>query len=442
MTLEITNANTIQLYLKQSYTSSKPVYQFNLCCKSLLKIHNPCPKQLIAFKICKCVEVLDTIFCVTDVSIDYQLINTMSSNRQASFECVNGYYLLKLETDTTEYSNNLCINNIILTVSADCLDKNNIGKCAPLSKFINLVCTKYTTPERLFDCYISMYNTIEPITTIVSSDSTDAINNDKTNVINDFITKLNNLNLITLSDVTIDELVVLSNLTIINEIKPFFESRNELVQNELLSAFGVYKDIVFSSGLQLCECYVELYNIIDNPLPTPFTCDDTDTIDGTRASTLVNNINNLVSLDTDTFNTLDNIDELAVSFDNLQIYFGLLSTSAQNKILSAFNEYKNEIEQLSRSLCECYVDIYNTSTPSPPAQIDCDQTIAIDSDTVNNVYDDINANISIEASESDVLLAIEIVVSTSDQLTQYFKDRGIIFMQLLFDSFEEYKNLP
>lgn len=134
--------NDIKLVLKRVYTNDGDKFFFTSCCKQIIKVNNPCPRKNIAFKIDKCIQAFDTIFCIDDIdnlNINAQNISVDTEPNDLSKTQLNGCYLLNMNTDPTQYENIICINNLLIPVSADCLDQTLLGKHINLKSFITIV---------------------------------------------------------------------------------------------------------------------------------------------------------------------------------------------------------------------------------------------------------------------------------------------------------------
>lgn len=118
---------------------------FDLCCKQVIELFNPCPSKLVGIKIPKCVKIdldgKEIIFSIgEDIMFNYQSLSTDTIEINNNPETLFGYYLFKINTNNTEHVNKICINSFRLPVHADCLHLSDIGKCANASSFITLEC--------------------------------------------------------------------------------------------------------------------------------------------------------------------------------------------------------------------------------------------------------------------------------------------------------------
>lgn len=162
----IVNADDIELTLKKIYTDrGEREYRFVLCCKKILEIYNPCPGQPIALKIDQCFDVEfengdHTVFCLGDITenlqhdIDgdlgsegpsnlvfyHQSLSVDSEYTSAHVNQNKGSYTLDVQTDETIHTNKVCVKNICIPVTADCLHAEHINSCVKLSNFFSVVC--------------------------------------------------------------------------------------------------------------------------------------------------------------------------------------------------------------------------------------------------------------------------------------------------------------
>lgn len=100
-----------KLVLKQIYSNGAKRYAFKLCCKSIIKIYNPCPKNNVALQISKCIQVLDTVFCVDVANIKLTVQNT-----DLNIFVLGGSALFNIALDKIEHDNIVCVSDIFIIV--------------------------------------------------------------------------------------------------------------------------------------------------------------------------------------------------------------------------------------------------------------------------------------------------------------------------------------
>lgn len=121
--IEIGFNKKIKLEFKKFYYDNKCEYSFVLCCLNVVNLVNPCPKQCIALKIPKCIKILDTIADIVGdyIIFEYKNIGLSSAKKTAIIEERSDSWLIHLETNKIEIDNKLCINNIYIPITIDCL---------------------------------------------------------------------------------------------------------------------------------------------------------------------------------------------------------------------------------------------------------------------------------------------------------------------------------
>lgn len=139
----------IVLHFKKIYNRCDANYVFKLCCKAVINVENECPGQELALKIPKCllVEEFDTVFCVEPTKHNKLVFRYQTLNVDDEVQCpepvdIGGCFLIHFSTDNTEHENRLCILELCIPVTTDCLDACNIGRCVALENFISIVCVK------------------------------------------------------------------------------------------------------------------------------------------------------------------------------------------------------------------------------------------------------------------------------------------------------------
>lgn len=153
---ELKLINNIELVLKRVWRGHNmaPHYVFKLCCKKIAKLYNPCPGEDIGLTLPKCVNVFDTIFSIESIIFDNQVVNVDERSSNAYVHQSNGNYLISLPSDSVEHVNTICINEICIYVTADCLDLSLLGKCANLDEFVTPVCRQ----DSLGECWLKIIN--------------------------------------------------------------------------------------------------------------------------------------------------------------------------------------------------------------------------------------------------------------------------------------------
>lgn len=154
---ELELLNDIELVLKQVWRTNKYVYGFELCCKQILKIYNPCPNHTIAFKLPKCIEICGTVFkilSIDDIAFKNQVIGIDSEINEPNIVETKNDWLLLISTDDIEHISTMCIYNIILKVTPDCMEYDLVNKCVYLSDIIELIYAEHNTQIGI--CFIQL----------------------------------------------------------------------------------------------------------------------------------------------------------------------------------------------------------------------------------------------------------------------------------------------
>lgn len=146
--LSVIGAENVKLTLKRVYSSTGVEYVFTMCCKHLLKVFNPCPGDEVALKVDRCFEVefadgTKTTFCIegdeSGLVFEYQNISNETGISTAAAEPSTGSFLIPFATDGTEHVNSLCVTEITLPVSTDCLELAHLGEKLSLDSILSVV---------------------------------------------------------------------------------------------------------------------------------------------------------------------------------------------------------------------------------------------------------------------------------------------------------------
>lgn len=150
--LKIDNLN---LVLKAVHSSNGVSFVLKSCCKQVVNLHNPCPGETVGLAIPKCISAnvngKDLVFCVdtNDIVFEHQSLNVETEYGTSVVTEDSGHWLVAIKTDEVEHENKICVKNITIPITTDCLDEADFGQCINLNDISQVVCMEHCLLEIL-----------------------------------------------------------------------------------------------------------------------------------------------------------------------------------------------------------------------------------------------------------------------------------------------------
>lgn len=141
------------LKLKKFFGVNGTKYCLNICCPQIVYLTNDCPRELISFRIPKCIQSNGVMYEVNGpVSMTYTN-GTNGANGANVIERGDNQFIL-IMTDTICKKNKLCITNVTIPVQPYCLD---CSKCytVPFNNTGRFVCLETDTLKNCIETFIN-----------------------------------------------------------------------------------------------------------------------------------------------------------------------------------------------------------------------------------------------------------------------------------------------